>query len=74
MDCFSLMIADGTADRFLPERLAPRAQQTAAQCLRLSSPEDERNDAMLAPWERMRKEELKRKAAEKKDELKRSGV
>ena len=28
---------------------------------------------MLAPWERKRKEELKRKAAEKKDELKRSG-
>ena len=74
VDCFFADdLADGTADRFLPERLAPRAQQTAAQCLRLSSPGDEKDDCMLAPWERKRKEELARKAAQKKDELKRSG-
>ena len=70
---FSDDLADGTADRFLPERLAPRAGQCAQQITKLSSPNDEKDDFLLQPWERKRKEDLRRKALEKKDELKRSG-
>ena len=61
-------LADGTCDRWLPMRLAPRAEGTAATCKQLSAPRRPGDDRDLAPWEVKRREERARKLAAKSGE------